>query len=228
MRTVPLFPLVAVLLSLSLPAVLHAQEEDPLVEEEVSRPGETIAQAEARAKEALAKSNMKITVSAVGFDIPPGSDAERYLQGTARAGGGGYFTANDAGQLTAALGAAASGQTGIAGVGAGGTDAVTITAPREGDTVGPSIQVTGKTAPNALVVLYTIAYPDVGEDQPKLIPGIRHRATATGDFTFRIATPRVTFGDVNVQVRYQLHAYVLYADQRKGPETILNLFSPKP
>ncbi len=228
MRTACLLSLVGVLLSLGVPDALRAQEEDPLVEEEVSRPGETLAQAEARAKEALAKSNMKITVSAVGFDIPPGSDAEKYLQATARAGGGGYFTANDAGQLTQALGAAASGQTGIAGGTPTGQDAVTVTAPRDGDTVGPSIQVTGKTAPNALVVLYTIAYPDVGEDQPKLIPGIRHRATATGDFTFRIATPRVTFGEVDVQVRYQLHAYVLYADQSKGPETIINLFSPKP
>ena len=205
-----------------------AQAEDPLADEEVSKPGETVAQAEARAKEAVAKSNMKMTVSAVGFDIAPGSEAEKYLQGTARAGGGGYFTANNAGELAAAMGAAASGQTGIAGGATAGADTITLTKPVANDIVGPSLEVVGKTTPGALVVLYTIAYPYTTDEQPKLVPGTRQRATATGDFVFRIATPRVSFGETNVQVRYAVHAYVLRADQTKGPEVVVNLFSPKP
>ena len=220
------FGLTAVLL-LTAPFGVTAQE-DPLQEEVLSTDGETLAQSQAKAEAALAQSQMAVTVSTVGFDITPGTDDEKYLQSTAQAGNGGYFTANNAGELAQALGAAASGQTGIASATPTAQDTVTITAPKDGEIVGPSIEVSGKTAPDALVVLYTIAYPDVGEDQPKLIPGIRHRATATGDFTFRIATPRVAFGETKVQVRYQLHAYVLYADLKKGPETILNLFSPKP
>ncbi len=224
MRMITLLALLGLLLAFSPAGSLRAQVDDPLAEEEVSRPGETIAEAEARTKAALANSNMKISISAVGFDIPAGSEAEKYLQGTARAGGGGYFTANDAGELAEAMGAAAAGQTSIAG---GAGDRVTITSPKDNDTVGPSTEIVGKTAPNALVVIYTVAYPYTTDKQPKMVPGIRHRATATGDFTFRIATPRVSFGDPNIQVRYAIHAHTLKEDRSKGPETVVNVFSPK-
>ncbi|HEY3397833.1 MAG TPA: hypothetical protein VGM19_09280 [Armatimonadota bacterium] len=224
--------LLSAALCATLPGGLRAAV-DPLAEEEVSLAGETVEQAEARAHAAVAASSMKIAVSSVGFDIAPGSEAETYLQGTARAGGGGYFTANNAGELAAAMGAAASGQTGIAGgapppvVPAAPVDTVTLSKPVPNAIVGPSIEVVGKTGPGALVVLYTIAYPLLTDAQPKLIPGTRQRATTTGDFSFRIATPRVSFGATEAQVRYELHAYLLHADQTKGPEVVFNLFSPE-
>ncbi len=86
-------------------------EEDPLQEEVLSTPGETLEQSLAKAQAAATRSQMNVTVSAVGFDIPAGSEAEKYLQSTAQAGRGSYFPAKDARQLAAALGAAASGQT---------------------------------------------------------------------------------------------------------------------
>ncbi len=225
MRTLAVLLVLGLLLPLAPLGDTYAQVDDPLAEEEVSRPGETIAEAEARTREALANSNMKISVSAVGFDIPPGSEAEKYLQGTARAGGGGYFTANDAGELAEAMGAAAAGQTSIAG---GGAQRIIITRPVDNDIVGPSIDVVGKAPPNSLVVLYTIVYPYGTDEQPKMVPGIRHRATATGDFSFRIATPRVSFGETNVRIRYAIRAHTLEADGTKGPETVVNVFSPEP
>ena len=224
MRTSTRIAVFGLLLSLTPAAGLRAQEEDPLAGEEVSRPGETVDQADARAREAIAASSMRITVSTVGFDIPPGSEAERYLQGTARAGGGGYFTANNAGELASAMGAAASGQ--APGQTAAGPEKILITAPREGEVVGPSVVVTGKALPNGLVVLYTICSPEGTDLGPKFVPGTRQRATSTGDFSFRIAAPRVSFGD-RVPVRYAVHAYLLHDDGTKGPETVVNLRSPE-
>jgi hypothetical protein len=200
-------------------------EEDPLQEEVLSTDGETLAQSQAKAEAAAAQSKMSVTVSAVGFDIAPGSDAEKYLKSTAQAGGGSYFTANDAGQLAQAMGAAASGQS---STGTTAVDAVTLTKPTEGETVGPSLDISCKTAPGALVVIYTIAYPWLTDEKPQLVPGTRQRAKETGDFSFRIATPRVSFGETKAQVRYAIHAYVLRADGTKGPETVVNCYSPKP
>jgi hypothetical protein len=194
----------------------------------LSTPGETLAQSQAKAEQALAKSTMRVQVNTVGFDIQPGSEAEKYLQGTAQAGGGSYFAAADSGQLAAALGAAAAGATSVTfSPPTAGPDAVVITKPKPDEIVGPSIVVEGRTTPNALVVIYTICYPQTTDQKPQMVAGIRHRAQANGEFSFRIATPRVSFGDI-VPVRYELHAYVLREDRSQGPETILNVYSPKP
>lgn len=77
---------------------------------ELSQPGETTARAIEAARQASAASPMRITLNAVGFDIPAGSTAETYLQRVAQSGGGGYFRAEAGGDLTAALGQAATGQ----------------------------------------------------------------------------------------------------------------------
>jgi hypothetical protein len=228
MRTTMLVATLGLWLGLTPVSLLLAQDEQVPEDVVVSVPGEAVAQAETKATAALAASGMKMQVSAVGFDIQPGSEAEQYLQGTARAGGGGYFTANDAGQLTTALGAAASGRTSLPGGAATGPDAVYLTKPTANEIVGPSIEVVGKAPPNALVVIYTIAYPYTTDEMPKLVPGTRQRATATGDFAFRIATPRVSFGETKVQVRYAIHVHVLKADGTKGPEAVVNVFSPQP
>lgn len=194
----------------------------------LSTPGETLAESQAKAEQALAQSTMQVQVSAVGFDIQPGSEAEKYLQGTAQAGGGSYFAAADAGQLAEALGAAASGATSVTSTPtATGPDAVIITKPRPDEIVGPSMEVEGRTTPNALVVIYTICYPQTTDQKPQMVAGIRNRAKADGTFAFRIATPRVSFGDI-VPVRYELHAYVLREDRTQGPETVLNVYSPQP
>jgi hypothetical protein len=219
-----LMALLLILPLLLLPA-LGSAEEDPLQEEVLSTPGETLEQSLAKAQAVAAQSQMNVTVSAVGFDIPPGSEADKYLQATAQAGNGGYFTANDAGQRAAALGAAAAG---LSSPGTVAGDTVVLYKPTEGEIVGPSLEITGKTTPGVLVVVYTIAYPFLTDEEPQLVPGTRQRAKDTGEFAFRIATPRVSFGEREAQVRYAVRAYVLHADGTKGPETVVNCYSPKP
>lgn len=78
--------------------------------EVLGKPGETTAQAIAEAQKASANSNMVTSMSTVGFDIPAGSTAEKYLQQAALAGGGGYYRAEKGGQLARIMDDAAAGK----------------------------------------------------------------------------------------------------------------------
>ena len=118
------------------------------------------------------------------------------------------------------MGAAASGQTSMATQGS-----VTITSPQDGEIAGPATEIIGHTDPEALVVIWTVIYnKDTGE-RLRSVPGIRHRTQENGDFHFRIATPRIAFGERQLPVRYEIHAQVV-TPNFKGPETIINLYSP--
>lgn len=109
-----------------------------------------------------------------------------------------------------------------------GQDAIVVTQPAEGSTVGPNIEVVGKAAPNQLVVSYILAFrTDTGE-QVRNVPGFRGRSKDTGDFAFRVATPRISFGDQKAQVRYELRLYIMRPDGGKGQETVVNLLGPTP
>jgi hypothetical protein len=164
---------------------------------------------------------MQVQVSTVGLGIEHDPAAQSYLQQTAQIGGGGYFTASDTGQLSAALGAAASGQTGTAAM---SPDQVLITSPRDGDQVGPSTVVEGRTGPNEIVVIYTLCFNEDTGEQIRKVPGIRHKATESGDFSFRIATPRVSFGDRSAKVRFEIHAHIVRAGGFQGPETVVTVY----
>jgi hypothetical protein len=78
--------------------------------EVLGKPGETTAQAIAEAQRVSANSNMVTSMSTVGFDIPAGSTAEKYLQQAAQAGGGGYYRAEKGGQLARIMDDAAAGR----------------------------------------------------------------------------------------------------------------------
>ena len=222
----------AVLLTVSLAlcctlALAQKQYDFSSEGEDLSVPGETVQQAGEQAAQALGQTKMKPTISTVGFDIPAGSEAEKTLQETAQVGGGAYFTADDAGQLSAALGAAAAGKTSTA---AAAPDAVVVTSPKNGDIVGPSIEIVGKAPVGELIVIFTNVFnADTGE-KLRTVAGIRNRASATGDFTFRIATPRPSFGTVDTPpaLRYELHAHIARADGTTGPDTVVNVMAPKP
>ena len=71
---------------------------------------------------------------------------------------------------------------------------------------------------------WTLIYRADTNELLRNVPGIRHRAEANGDFHFRIATPRIAFGDKDTRVRYEIHAQVVTPNS-KGPETIVNLYS---
>lgn len=216
------------LIALLVAAAVWAQGYDFAQEsEELAVSGETVAQAADQAAQALQQSKMKLTISTVGFDIDAGSEAERYLQATAKAGGGHYFIAGDTGQLSAALSSAAAG---LASSGpAPTTNVITLLQPKDGDLVGPNIEIIGRTGANQLVVINVVVYKAATNERVRLVPGIRNRAKETGEFNFRIATPRVSFsgGGETPQLRYELHAYTLQADGTKGPELIVNLLEPK-
>lgn len=222
--------LTLIIVAAALCAAAWAQYDFSKESEELGVRGETVQQAADQAAQALQNTPMKLSISAVGFDITAGSEAEKYLQDTARAGGGAYFTANDAGQLSSALSSAASGLS-SSGAAAPPTAAnvITLTKPRDGDIVGPSIEIIGRTGPGQLIVITTIVYNSLTNQPVRVVPGIRNRASATGDFTFRIATPRVSFGGgvVPPKLRYELRAYTLQADGSKGPEVVVNLLEPK-
>jgi hypothetical protein len=194
--------------------------------EDLNVPGETVQQATDEAAAAMQKTPVNMTVSAVGLGIGSGSEAEKYLQETAQIGNGGYFTVSDTGQLSAAMGAAALGQTSMATTPA---DAVVLTQPKDGDTIGPSIDIVGKTTPGELVVVVVIVFNNDTSEKLRVVPGFRGRADETGAISFRVATPRVSFGANQgpPPLRYELHAGIVKADGTKGPETIVKVFSPK-
>lgn len=224
------FASLALLATCSL-ALAQKQYDFSTEGEDLSVPGETVEQAADQAAKALQGTRMKLSISTVGFDISTGSEAEKWLQDTAQIGGGGYFTATNTGQLSAALGAAAAGQTSAtAPAPAGPADTITLTAPRSGDVIGPSIEVVGKTTPTALVVILTVVYDADTGKQIRSVPGIRSRARADGGFSFRVAAPRVSFsgGQAPPPLRYELHAYVLRADGTMGPEVVVSMVAPKP
>ena len=180
-------------------------------------PGETTDQAIQTAREAVANSQMQITMSTVGFDISAGSTAEQYLQKAAQVGGGSYFRAEAGGQLAEIMGAAATGQS--SGIIAGGSNTVTLLTPRDGEVVGPSVVVSGRAQPGVLVVIYTApGRPDTGEEL-KNVPGARRQTEPDGSFSVRIALPRVSFGETDTPVGYRVRAYVARQDGQKGPET---------
>lgn len=217
--------LVTLVLSLAL-TVAQAQQYDLAAEaEELAVNGETVQQAGKATEQALQASPMKLTISTVGFDIAPGSDAEKALKETAQIGGGGYFTAQDSGQLISALGAAASGQTT-----AGPAGGVTLQQPRDGDVAGPSLDVIGSAGIGEVVVIFTEVYDAQTGEKLRMVPGIRHRTDEKGNFTFRVATPRVSFGagQTPPPLSYQVHVYVVRQDGSKGPETIVKLRGPNP
>ncbi|MFQ6097469.1 MAG: hypothetical protein ACE5O2_07035, partial [Armatimonadota bacterium] len=187
----------------------------------LSAEGDTVDTAFQEAQRAAQGSNMRLTLSTVGFRIAPGSSAESYLQHAARIGA--YFRAAEGGQLSEALGAAASGAAGPRA-----PETVVVHQPNDGAVVGPHVDVAGKTTPGALVVACTVVYVANTGAKVREIPGFRRRASETGDFAFRIATPRVHFGNKDLRLRYEVHLYVAHRDGRKGPETVINLFSEQP
>lgn len=210
---------------LAIPAAAQAKYDFAAEDESLAVAGETVQQAADAAAQALRNSRMKVTISTVGFDISAGSEAETYLKDTAQIGGGAYFTASDSGQLAQALGSAAAGLTATTTA----PGAILILQPRENDPVGPSIDIIGKADPAQVIVIYTVVYNAATGEKIRTVPGIRNRPKETGDFNFRIATPRISIGaaDNPPPLRYELHAHSLLADGSKGPEVVINLLAPK-
>ena len=99
-------------------------------------------------------------------------------------------------------------------------EAPVVTKPREGQTVGPNVDIEGRAQPGALVVIHTEVYDNTTNEMLRDVPGIRHLSGEGGKFAFRIATPRVFIGD-NVPLRYEIHVKAATADRQYSAETII-------
>jgi hypothetical protein len=67
-----------------------------------------------------------------------------------------------------------------------------------------------------------VVYNAATGEQLRTVPGIRHRNEEDGSFNFRIATPRLSFGNTQdpPPLSYEVHVYTLREDGSKGPETV--------
>lgn len=160
----------------TMPGVAHAQRM-------LAERGETVETARQEALAAIGQGDAVMTISTVGFDIPEGSVAERYLQQVAEIGQGGYFAASDGGELTAAMGAAASGQA------APVTTDVTIATPREGERVAGRVVVAGTGRPGALIVVSTEVRAQDGDELLRDVPGSRAAIGEDGQWQVWVAAP---------------------------------------
>ncbi len=209
-------PLVsALLLLLLLAAVCEAEIVD------LTAPGETLEDAMKEAQAAMANSSMKISINTVGFDLSPGSEAEKYLQELSQIGGGAYFAASDAGQLTQAMTGAATGQTSTY------ADIPQVISPTNGEQVGPSTLVIGTARPDAVVVIQTEVYDQLDGKFIKMVPGHRHAPEPDGSFELLIATPLVSFGEKR-PLRYEIHVFTVTRDGGKSPEAIVTVDQKAP
>ncbi len=97
----------------------------------------------------------------------------------------------------------------------------TVTTPKEGDRVGPNIDVAGNLGHKGLIVIITDAYRTDTNAKISSVPGIRHYTKDDGSFAFRVATPRKTF-DINASVVYKVRVFEMKGPNNPGTETVIN------
>ncbi len=209
MRAAAMLTLVTALLAC---AAAHAERS-------LTGPNDTVASALAEAQQAIGKRPMPIQINTVGLGVQGDDEAVAYLQQMAAIGGGHYYQATGPDDVVQAMTGAA---TGAPSTFAG---APVITSPRNGDVVGPSTVVTGHAKPGTLVIVWTAVYNAKTGQLIKKVPGLRHKTDENGQFSVRIATPRISFGE-DVPLRYEIHAQM--ADPTgKSLEAIVTVRSPQ-
>lgn len=114
----------------------------------------------------------------------------------------------------------------VALLGASGTalamDQPTINDPVEGAVLGPNYDISGSMPYRALLVVMTDCIRvDTGEVL-RSVPGIRHYTNQDGSFAFRCASPRVSLGDRDLELRYRVRCFEVNAAGQKGPEAVVN------
>ena len=80
---------------------------------------------------------------------------------------------------------------------------VTLTAPAEGQTVGPSTSITGTCSQRAFLIVTTDVNLANGETLGS-VPGIRHWTNDDNSISVRISTPRL-FTQPNEKLTYIIH-----------------------
>ncbi len=100
-----------------------------------------------------------------------------------------------------------------------GAGPVVVTSPRNGDRVGPSVEIVGRATPGALIVIWTEVYKQKTGEFVEKVPGIRHKTQPDGTFHFRVATPRIFMGPETPLV-YKLKIKQVTAAGESQPVTI--------
>lgn len=183
----------------------------------LTTPGETVEDALKEAQQAVANSSMRVSVSAVGFDLGEGSEAEQYLQQITQIGGGQYYTTSESGDLSNAMTAATRGQQSTS------SNIPVIKSPANGEKVGPSTLVVGVAEPGSVVVIQTEVYNQSTGEFIKMVPGHRHRTEPDGSFSLLVSTPLVTIGEKDTPLRYEIHVFTVTREGGKSPEAIVTV-----
>lgn len=101
-------------------------------------------------------------------------------------------------------------------------DKPTIQVPSERTVLGPNYDISGSMPYRAfLVVMTDCVRIDTGEVLGS-VPGIRHWTNNDGQFQFRCASPRVSFGEAGTPLEYRVRCFETSASGGNGPEAVVN------
>ena len=97
-----------------------------------------------------------------------------------------------------------------------------VTAPTAGQTVGPAVNVTGRTAGGATIRIITYVNMRVDDAEVSKIPGIVHNVPVDGTFDFRIALPSVRGHELD-ELYYDIHVWMVDGGEQSDP-TIVRVY----
>jgi hypothetical protein len=96
----------------------------------------------------------------------------------------------------------------------------TVRTPKNGDRLGPSVDVKGSLGHYGLIVIITDVYNAQTNAKMTSVPGIRHYTEPDGTFAFQIAAPRNVHSDA-VPVKYKIRVFEMKGKDAPGPETVI-------
>lgn len=104
--------------------------------------------------------------------------------------------------------------------GAAFAQAPEVTAPSNGDRIGPNVDVVGNTDGRQFVVILTDVYVKGKAAPLRSVPGHRHWTDWDGNFNLRVSTPRVR-NVPDSDITYKIRVFVQRPGERPGPETVI-------
>lgn len=99
-------------------------------------------------------------------------------------------------------------------------EAPKVTSPKNGDKIGPNVDVVGTTVGKRFVIIITDVYLKGKEKPLKSVPGHRSWTDDEGNFKLRIATPRVRNAKGSDLI-YKIRVFSARPGEEKSPETVI-------
>lgn len=94
-----------------------------------------------------------------------------------------------------------------------------ITSPREGATIGPRVEIYGTAPGGSMLIIETEVRAQDDHELLKVVPGIRHKVPADGNWHFAIAAP-VLPPNVSEPLYYVIKAYYKLDGQVSDPVSV--------